>query len=237
MRLPLPPLLAAVLWVAPAAAGAQSRAPRDHVEFVANIEEAKAHLLISRELYAAGQASRAALHSSHPVQELGNRIIGPIAKADAALGERVRALVREPRRAIDGKAPAHRYGALITDISRALDEAVDRVVPKEVLASAAFQAGVIGRILDAVVEEYDEAWKAGMIVQVVDYQDACGMYRRVQDRVKKLPPGVARSAAADLATLGKAFPGLSPPPSPVGADRIRQLAVRISAALKSAAAR
>jgi hypothetical protein len=230
-------LLVALAWLAGAhVAVAPPAAVDDQARFVANVDEARAHLRISQELYAAGKTAKAALHSSHPVQELGSRIFGPIKKADPGLGERVRALLKKPRQAADGKTPPAQYAALINEIEAALDEAVGRVVPKDTLASAAFQAKVIGRLLDALVEEYEEAWKAGRIAQDVEYHDAWGFFRQIKARAAKLPPDVAKAVSADVDALGRAFPGVTPPARPLPLDRVKALAAKIATALRSAIA-
>jgi hypothetical protein len=226
--------LAWCLW-APAAL-AVSAAVDAQARFVANVDEAQAHLRISRELYAAGYTAKAALHSSHPVQELGRRVYGPIKRADPALGERVRLLLKKPRQAIDARVPPPRYAALLAEIDEVLEGAVGRVVPKDTLDTPSFQARVIGRLLDAVVEEYDEAWKAGRIAQDVEYHDAWGFFHQAQARAAKLPPGVAKAVRADFEALGKAFAEVTPPAKPLPLDRVKALVQKISTALASVAA-
>ena len=232
MRAAVPLVVGAMLWVdAASVARAQSASIDDQARFVANVEQAKAHLLISQELYATGQAPKAALHSSHPVQELGNRVIGPITKVNGALGERVRALLKRPREAVDGHVARPQYSALVTEVSGALDDAVAQVVPKDIRASFAFQAKVIGRLLDAVVEEYDEAWKSGKIAQIVEYQDACGFFRRAYALYRIIAFRLQGSSDADFAALARGFPGVSPPVAPLSLARVKALVARISTSL------
>ena len=236
MRSAVSLVVGAVLWVGAAGvARAQSASIDDQARFVADVEQAKAHLLISQELYAAGQAPKAALHASHPVQELGNRVIGPIKNVNGALGERVRALLKKPREAVDGHVARPQYEALVTEVSGALDDAVNQVVLKDVRASVAFQAKVIGRLLDAVVEEYDEAWKSGKIAQIIEYQDAYGFFRRAHALYRTIASRLPRSSDADFAALASGFPGVSPPAAPLPLGRVKALVARISTSLARAA--
>lgn len=230
MRSGLLLLLAVFLGAAPAAAGL-APAPGQAARFVANVEEAKAHLLISRELYAAGQTAKAALHSSHPVQELGNLVIGPIRKVDPPRAEGVRALLKKPRAAIDAGVRPTAYAALVAEVSASLDEAVERTVPAELRSDRRFRARVIALLLRALVEEYDEAWKTGRIVQAVEYHDAWGFFQRAYALYREIAPGLPGSAGADFAALARGFPGVSPPPAPLPPDRVKELVARLTASL------
>ena len=73
--------LVLALVLAALAVAAPGSAQHPHARFVAAIEQAKAHLLLCRELYAVGQASEAVLHASHPVQEIGGWIYGRVSRA------------------------------------------------------------------------------------------------------------------------------------------------------------
>jgi hypothetical protein len=65
----------------------------NQARFVADVEQA------SREVRALGEAVRAGVHASHPIQQLGQRVFGPIKAADPALGERAHSLLKQVGRA------------------------------------------------------------------------------------------------------------------------------------------
>jgi hypothetical protein len=204
-----------------------------HVKFVADVERAKGHLLSSRDLYALGERTRASLHSSHPIQELGNRLIGPIRKADSQLAARVRGLLREPSRAIDRKVPKQEYAALVTEVWRALDDAVLAVVPKDLQSSAAFQGRVIAALLDSAADEYEEAVKSGKIVQIVEYQDAFGFVHRAHAIYQTIAAASPKGVAAEFDALLRAFPGVRPPSRPLPPREVQSIVKKISIALSS----
>jgi hypothetical protein len=208
--------LAAVLAAAPAAPG------RDHVRFAASVEEAKSHLLMVRELYAAGDAGEAALHASHPVQEIGGRITGPVTRASAGLGGRVRDALKRARRDVDARIARAALERNLDATVAVLDEAVARVVPADVRSTLGYRTAVLRTLLVTLVKEYEEGEKNGRITQVVEYHDAYGLFRRSEALYQELAPALREASAqkaaeADerFAAVARALPGLTPPAVPV----------------------
>lgn len=227
-------MLAALLIAAVAAAPATDA----QVRFVTSVEEAKAHVFVSRTLYAAGDAKEAALHASHPVQEIGGRITGPVARVDRALADRVREAMKRPRRDIEAKVSTADLERTAEATNATLDEAVARVVPADVARTLAFQAAVLRALVAALVNEYDEGYKNGRVTQVVEYHDAYGFLVRAQARFKDLAPALrerapARAAAADEAfgALARALPGLSPPATPASTAAVKEVVEALRRAL------
>ena len=116
------------------------------VVFAANMEKCKAHLAVSAELYAKGDRA-AALHASHPIQEIGNKVIGPAAKVSPELGDTVRAALRRPSADLAGTTSPAQYERVVRETAATLDEAVGRVVPKERRSSLGFRARVVADVL------------------------------------------------------------------------------------------
>ena len=225
-----------LLW--PAAA-ALAQAEDAQVAFAANIEKCKAHLAVSAELYAKGDRA-AALHASHPIQEIGNKVIGPASKVSAELGDTVRAALRRPSAELKETTSPSQYARVVREAAAALDEAVERVVPKERRASLTFRARVLADLLLGMATEYDEAYKAGKITQVVEYQDAYAFFQRAQAGHRDLAPALRAknpALAAELdgqfAALARALPGLTPPASPMPADRMQATVAALAKSLTS----
>lgn len=176
------------------AAAALAQAEDPMVVFAANIEKCKAHLAVSAEPYANGDRA-AALHASHPIQEIGNKVIGPAAR---------------------------------TSPEATLDDAAKRVVPEECRSSLAFRARVLADLLSGMATEYDEAYKAGKITQMVEYQDAYAFFKRAQAAHRHLTPALRTKNPAmageldgQFAALAKALPGLTPPALPIPAAHMQ----------------
>jgi hypothetical protein len=213
------------------AAGAAAQPSSDAVRFAVDAEKARGHLLVSEQLYMVGQARGAALHAAHPVQELGNRLVGPLRRVDAARADRLRDTLKEPGRTIEAKAPPARHVATVASVVKALDEAITHVVGAEPRASVPFRTAVIASLLEAVAEEYEESIKDTRITQLVEYQDGYGFFRRAKSLYDALPPA-ARKADADMAALAKAFPSSREPPKPpLPAKTVKDLTSRIAATL------
>jgi hypothetical protein len=203
----------------------------DQLGFATAVELAKGHLTSSRELYGLGQPARASLHSAHPIQELGNRIIGPIKQVDARLADQVRAALRKPGEAIDAKVPPHQYDQVVGDAFAVLDRGLAAAIPSDVWTSPRFQSRLMERLLKTVSDEYGESIKSGRIVRPIEYQDAYGFLRRVQVLSRGAPALASRTASASLEALLAAFPGVVPPDKPVPASQVQALVQQISTAL------
>ena len=207
--------------------------------FAANIEKCKAHLNVSAELYTKGDRA-AALHASHPIQEIGNKVIGPASKVSAELGDKVRAALRRPSADLKGTTSPSQYARVVREAAAALDEAVERVVPKERRASLTFRARVLADLLLGMTTEHEEAYKAGKITQVVEYQDAYAFFKRAQAGHRDLAPALRAKNAAlaaeldgQFAALARALPELTPPASPLPADRMRVTVAALAKSLTS----
>jgi hypothetical protein len=176
---------------------------------------------------AQAEDAQAALHASHPFQEIGNKVIGPASKVSADLGDKVRAALRRPSADLKGTTPPPQYEQAVREAMTTLDGAVERVVPKERRTSLV-RARVLADLLLGVASEYEEAYKAGKITQRVEYQDAYAFLRRAQAVHRDLAPSLrakgparARELDAQLAALARALPGLTPPASPMSAERMQ----------------
>ena len=209
------------------------------VVFAANVEKCKAHLAVSAELHAKGERA-AALHASHPIQEIGNKVIGPAARASPELGDQVRAALRRPSAELAGRTTPAQYERVVRETAATLDESVRRVVPERRRSSLAFRARVLADLLTGMATEYDEAYKSGRITQMVEYQDAYGFFNRAQAVYKGLAPALrgknaelSRELETQLAALAKVLPGLAPPASPMPADRMQATAAMLAKALAS----
>lgn len=225
--------LAAVALAAPAPPHSQA-----DTRFVAAVEQAKAHLVVCRELYAAAKAGEAALHASHPVQEIGERLLGPVRRADAALGEQVQAALKRARLEVDAKAAPAKLERGINETFELLDRAVVRVVTGPVTRSFPFKVSVLREMLAGVEKEYNEAYKDGKITQPVEYHDAYGffvrsraLYRGLVFELRQFAPGAATQADVCFATLERSFPSLTPPTNPVSTASMKEALASITSAI------
>ena len=219
------------------ATAARGQAGDGHVTFIADIERCKAHLAVSSELYAKGDRA-ASLHASHPIQEIGNKVIGPSAKVSSELGDKVRAALRRPSADLVGTTSPQQYARVVRETAATLDEVVERVVPKEQRMSLAFRARVLADLLLGTATEYEEAYKAGTITQPVEYQDAYAFFKRAQLMYRDLAPairaknpGLVAELDGRMTALARALSGFAPPASPMPADHMRATAAALAKSL------
>ena len=104
------PALGVVLMAVALAAGSPSADDAtEHAGYVAAVEQAKGHLLASREVYCRGQRVRTSVHASHPIQELGYRLWRPVTKVDPNLGAHLQATLKEPGNGLQAGVFASKY--------------------------------------------------------------------------------------------------------------------------------
>jgi hypothetical protein len=211
----------------------------EQADYVAAVEQAKGHLLASREVYRRGQSVRADVHASHPIQELGYRLWRPVTKVDPELGARVQAAFKEPGRAVEARVPSREYDRVVDRTLGLLDRAIERVAPGSMRADPRFQGQVMQAMLIAIDEEYEEAVAEGRVVLEIEYQDAWGFFQRLRALWEPLRRQLAGPAAATVATidehmalLAKAFSSIETPARPVAVDRVKAALDAIAAALK-----
>jgi hypothetical protein len=228
-----------LLSFSPPAALARAQAGDAQVTFAANIEKCKAHFAVSAEAYARGDRADS-LHASHPIQEIGNKVIGPASKVSADLGDTVRATLRQPSAKLKGAPTPAEYDQVVREAAATLDEVSARVVPKERRTSLSFRARVLADLLLGIGTEYEEAYHAGKITQPVEYQDAYAFLRRAQAVHRDLAPSLraknpalAHEVDGQLAALARALPGLAPPASPMPAERMKAVVATLARSLTS----
>jgi hypothetical protein len=209
----------------------------ERARWVADVEQAKGHLLASREVYRRGQHVRAGVHAAHPIHELGYRLWRPVSRVDKELGTVVQTALKEPGRAVEARMPTREYDALVDRTLALLDRAVARVLPEAMRADPRFQARVIQGLLVAIDEEYGEAIAEGRVVLEIEYQDAWGFFQRLEAlwqglrRQLKGPAATVATVDEQMTLLRSAVPAIETPATPVAVERVKAALDAIAAAL------
>jgi hypothetical protein len=219
---------------------ATAQAPDPLVAFAVAVEECKGHLVASRELYVGSDRGRAALHAAHPVQEIGNRLIGPVKRVDSALAESLRIALKAPGGDLEHKVSASRYSDTVAATFNVLDSALERVVPAPLRTDLGFQTRVLAALIRALVGEYEEGVKDGRVTQVVEYQDAYGFFRRAQELSRAVDRAArAKNAAAaqrlqdEMAVLARTFSAVGGPGVTLTVHQLKERADSIVIVLQS----
>lgn len=233
------PVLGVVLMAVALGVGSPSAdKSTEHADYVAAVEQARGHLLASREVYRRGQRVRTSVHASHPIQELGYRLWRPVTKVDPDLGARLQTALKEPGNALQAGVPASEYDKVVGQTLALLDRGIARVVPAECSADPSFHARVVHGLVAAIEEEYGEAIADGRVVLEIEYQDAWGFFQRLRARWAALRAALARSRAdlitiveREMGVLGAAFRTIDTPNSPVPVERVTATLNAITSAL------
>jgi hypothetical protein len=227
------------LAIAAGPLGAAAAEVDDALKYVDAVEQAKGHLLASRQAYRLSRKARAGVHAAHPNQELGFRLWRPLTKIDPDLGSRVQAGLKEPGKAVTAGVPVRDYDAVVDRTMKLLDEAVARAVPASIRDDTRFRAQVLSKLLSAMVGEYGEGIAKGQVVNEVEYQDAWGFFQRAGGLWSALREPLRRTAAPDvaivdeqMALLGRAMPDVTAPKTVVPTERVKEAVGVITGALE-----
>jgi hemin uptake protein HemP len=177
-------------------------------------------------VYGLDERVQAGVHASHPIQELGRRIYGPVLAVDPPLGARVRQALKHPGQALDARVTPDQYRATVRDVIATLDAGVRRVVPDGERRRPDVQVRVILALLQAVEEEYDEAYVERRIQVEIEYQDAWGFLQRARALWERLanagsvPAATRGIVPGEFDKLAAALPGVRPPTPGVSRDAV-----------------
>lgn len=212
----------------------------DHADFLLKLGLMEGHLMVGRELVAAGQPTLALPHFGHPVRELYDDLKDPIEKRGMTQfdGELV---ALEALAAGQPKSAA--FAAKYDQVLRIL-AAARATVPGALTNDDRFMTGVFGDIAETAAGDYGQSIEAGRIRKPVEYHDSRGYLAfAVKDlaRLEARPEGknnprlVAVHAA--LREMQAGVGGLLPPDRPrVSIAAYRALAAKVKAAQATPAA-
>jgi iron(III) transport system substrate-binding protein len=188
----------------------------------------RGHVLVSAELRQIGDFERAAAHARHPLVELmpGLEVhLGPLG-LDAGLRQALDQHASAVEQADTALAEA-RFG----ELDGVLERVAERAVGTERWTEASFMRPVVAALLETSAGEYGEAIENGVVVEVVEYQDAYGFYKIARAWYERgIAPGAAEfpgmQASMDevFGIFESAMQQVQPPPTPAAAQRVQAAA-------------
>jgi len=183
------------------------------------LAQMQGHLLVAQELLEQRQFNAAEPHVGHPVDELYGAIapvlqargVPPFLASLEELRQQVRLNPGAPSTALKLAQAQQRIAAVAQGLAGGVVGQVPLVM------------GVVRQLADSAVVEYNAALAGERVVEVIEYQDACGFLRRAQALLSQAlaarPPAAAAAqltaAERTLAAMLQAFPTLTPPPRAV----------------------
>jgi len=194
------------------------------------------HLLTSLANWEVGNYEMASIHAAHPLEEHWGLVADELEEQGAA------ALLKEALEAYATLAgqveDAAQVKAAHEKALAAVQQAMEALVGDAVSDDPAFRAALVAELLEAVEEEYGEAFEGGRIADLEEYQDAWGflqvaqaLYEPIADEVKAAEEEAVHEIEEGFEVLSGAFPAVQPPTSPIAPEEIKEATGEIIAEL------
>jgi hypothetical protein len=179
------------------------------VEFVSNIEQIRGHLdqaLINKE---SENITLAEVHTLHPIEEIYSSIEDQLANQNSTLNQTLSAALQNlPSSATN--ATLQEFESQIDYVNTLLNDSMQAVVPSaEFSNNPAFNASVVGRLLDVAGHEYEEAVENGTVKAIVEYQDAQAFIYRAHLVFNSSASNINQSMAHEVEEVNVFFSNLN----------------------------
>ena len=179
------------------------------VEFVSSIEQIRGHLnqaLINKE---SGNNTLAQIHSLHPIEEVYSTIEDQLVNRNSTLNQTLSEALQNLSSTVSN-ATLQDIQTQIDYVDMLLNNSVHTLVPSsELNNNPAFNASVIGRLLNIAGHEYEEAIANGTIIEVVEYQDAQAFIHRAENLFKSSASRINQSLAHEVEEVNESFSNLN----------------------------
>ena len=179
------------------------------VEFVSSIEQIRGHLnqaLINKE---SGNNTLAQIHSLHPIEEVYSTIEDQLVNQNSTLNQTLSEALQNLSSTVTN-ATLQDIQTQIDYVDMLLNNSVHTLVPSsELNNNAAFNASVVGRLLNLAGHEYEEAIANGTIIEVVEYQDAQAFIHRAENLFKSSASRINQSLAHEVEEVNESFSNLN----------------------------
>jgi hypothetical protein len=179
------------------------------VEFVSNIEQIRGHLdqaLINKE---SENITLAEAHTLHPIEEIYSSIEDQLANQNSTLNQTLSAALQNlPSSATN--ATLQEFESQIDYVNTLLNDSMQAVVPSaEFSNNPAFNASVVGLLLEVAGHEYEEAVENGTVKAIVEYQDAQAFIYRAHLVFNSSASNINQSMAHEVEEVNEFFSNLN----------------------------
>jgi hypothetical protein len=179
------------------------------VEFVSNIEQIRGHLdqaLINKD---SENITLAEAHTLHPIEEIYSSIEDQLANQNSTLNQTLSAALQNlPSSATN--ATLQEFESQIDYVDTLLNDSMQAVVPSaEFSNNPAFNASVVGLLLDVAGHEYEEAVENGTVKAIVEYQDAQAFIYRAHLVFNSSASNINQSMAHEVEEVNEFFSNLN----------------------------
>jgi hypothetical protein len=215
--------------------GASEQAGAEEVGLGESLAQIRGHLLVSLELYEAGDADGALAHAGHPAEEILDSLRSELSEHGSQLGPDLSRGLEEGTDAVSSDAAATEVAQIYDDIAQMTGRAEADVVG-EAVGSTAYRGSVVGALLATAGHEYEEATAGGGGVKLpVEYQDAYGFVAEARAMYEEdLATAVSGDAPEEAEEIAEAFDRLDralespePPGRPTPSSEVETAATLI----------
>lgn len=176
------------------------------VEFVSSIEQIRGHLdqaLINKK---SGNNTLALAHAFHPFEEeVYSSIEDQLANQSIILNQTLSAVLRSLPSSVRD-ANLQDFEDQIGYANMLLNGSVQAVVPSlEFNNSPAFNASIVGQLLDLAEDEYEDTLSNSIITEIAEYQDAQALIHRAESIFKSSASRINQSLAHEVEAVNEFF--------------------------------
>lgn len=179
------------------------------VEFVSSIEQIRGHLdqaLINKE---SGNNTLAQAHSLHPIEEVYSSIEDQLVNQNITLNQTLSVALQNLSSTVTN-ATLQDIQTQIDYVDMLLNNSIQALVPSsELNNNPAFNASVVGHLLELAGHEYEEAVANGTIIEAVEYQDAQGFIHRAENLFESSASRINQSLAHEVEEVNESFSNLN----------------------------
>jgi len=179
------------------------------IEFVSSIEQIRGHLdqaLINKE---SGNNALAQAHSLHPIEEVYSSIEDQLVNQNITLNQTLSVALQNLSSTVTN-ATLQDIQTQIDYVDMLLNNSIQALVPSsELNNNPAFNASVVGHLLELAGHEYEEAVANGTIIEAVEYQDAQGFIHRAENLFESSASRINQSLAHEVEEVNESFSNLN----------------------------
>ncbi|MDQ3985515.1 MAG: hypothetical protein M3280_03350 [Actinomycetota bacterium] len=202
----------------PAGAGLGHEAAAGDAEaigFGEALAQIRGHHLVSLELYEAGDDKGAAVHASHPIDEILDSVRSELEEHDPEVAEELAAALEDAANAVSEGKPVEEVASAYEEAAGATERALAAVVGEE---TPSYKGSVIAALLATAAHEYEEAVGADGVRLLAEFQDgyafvqeAHRLYEEIASDVEAVSTEEAEEIDEAFGALEEALPAPKPP--------------------------
>ncbi len=203
-----------------------------HLRWAVNIEMIRGHVTTSLEALRQGKREMVRAHAGHPLEEHYDLLARGLRARNPDFEAQVRSSLNGLGELLQSQFSPDVYERKIRKFSALLDQALQMLVPPDVLALPRFQSALIARLCQTASQEYAVAVRDGRIVKLEEYQDAFAFVQRAQILAQRIKGQLPSTAVRLLQQLREALPSITPPATLVPTEDVSKSARRLASIIE-----